>query len=55
MKKLITEADVEENVLEILKDLNYDFIRGSNEKYLPGGIQELRKDYQEVIIIDKLR
>ena len=30
MKKLITEADVEENVLDILKNLEYDIIRGSN-------------------------
>jgi len=29
MKKLITEADVEENVLYILKFLDYDIIRGA--------------------------
>ncbi len=43
MRKLITEADVEENVLDILRNLDYDIIRGSNEEYLPGGSQELRK------------
>ncbi len=31
MKKLITEEYVEENVLDILKNLDYDIIRGSNE------------------------
>jgi len=55
MKKSITEADVEENVLEILKTLDYNIIRGSNEEYLPGGSKALRKDYQEVIIVDKLK
>ncbi len=34
MKHLITEEHVKENVLEILKSLNYDLIRGSNEEYL---------------------
>jgi len=37
MKQLITEEHVEENVLAILKSLDYDIIRGSNEEYLPGG------------------
>jgi len=34
MKKLITEEHVEENVLEILKSLNYNIIRGSNVEYM---------------------
>jgi type I restriction enzyme R subunit len=55
MKKLITEEHVEENVLDILKSLNYEIIRGSNEEYLPGGSQELRKDYQDIVLVDKLR
>jgi type I restriction enzyme R subunit len=55
MKKLITEEHVEENVLDILKSLEYDIIRGSNEEYLPGGSSALRSDYKEVIIVDKLR
>lgn len=38
MKKLITEADVEENVLDILRSLDYDIIEGSDEEYLPCGI-----------------
>ena len=37
MKHLITESHVEENVLAILKSLDYNIIRGSNEEYLPGG------------------
>jgi hypothetical protein len=41
--------------LDILKNLDYGIIRGSNEEYLPGGSQELRKDYQDVVIVGKLR
>ena len=55
MKKLITEEHVEENVLSILESLDYDIIRGSNEEYLPGGSQELRKNYRDVVLTDKLR
>ena len=55
MKKIITEEDVEENVLAILKSLDYDIIRGSNEDYLPGGSSALRSYYKDVVIVDKLR
>jgi type I restriction enzyme, R subunit len=55
MKKIITEADVEENVLDILKQLNYEIIRGTDESYQPKGNNELRKDYKEVILKDKLK
>ncbi len=55
MKKLITEEHVEENVLDILKKLDYNIIRGSNEEYLPSGSQALRENYKEVVIIDKLK
>src|SRR3989339_560319 len=55
MKKLITEEHVEENVLGILKNLDYDIIRGSNEEYLPGGSSALRSDYKDVVLVDKLR
>ncbi len=55
MKKLITEEHVEENVLDILKSLDYDIIRGSNEEHLPGGSSALRSDYKDVVIVDKLR
>ena len=47
MRKIITEEHVEENVLAILKSLDYDIIRGSNEEYLPGASSALRKDYQD--------
>src|SRR3989344_4627846 len=52
MKKLITEEHVEENVLDILKNLDYDIIRGSNEEYLPGGSSALRLDYKDVVLVD---
>ncbi|HIJ01251.1 TPA: type I restriction endonuclease subunit R, partial [Candidatus Woesearchaeota archaeon] len=55
MPKLITEEHVEENVLAILKSLDYNIIRGSNEEYLPGGSSALRSDYKDVVLVDKLR
>ncbi len=55
MPKIITEEHVEENVLQILKSLDYDIIRGSNEEYLPGGSSAIRADYKDVIIVDKLK
>ncbi len=55
MKKIISETDVEENVLSILKSLDYNIIRGSDEKNLPGGSSALRSDYKDVVIIEKLR
>ncbi len=55
MKNLITEADVEENVLHILKGLGYEIIRGDSEEYLPGGSKALRSSFKEVIVIEKLR
>ena len=55
MKHLLTEEHVEENVLDILKALDYDIIRGSNEEYLPRGSSALRSDHKDVVLIDKLR
>ena len=55
MKHLITEEHVEENVLAILKSLDYNIIRGSNEEYLPGGSSALRADYKDVVLVDRLR
>ncbi len=53
MKQLITEEHVEEKVLSILKSLDYEIIRGSNEEYLPGGSSALRSDYKVIILINK--
>ncbi|MEM3173178.1 MAG: type I restriction endonuclease, partial [Candidatus Nitrosotenuis sp.] len=55
MRKAISEADVEENVLDILKELEYDTIRGDNEDYQPKGKFALRADYKEVVIVERLR
>jgi len=55
MRKAISEADVEENVLDILKDLNYKIIRGDNENYKPGGKSALREDYKDVILVERLK
>ncbi len=51
MKHLITESDVEENVLDILKNLDYNITRRSNEEYLPGGSSALRADYKDVVLV----
>ena len=51
----MTKSHVEENVLSILKSLDYDIIRGSNEEYLPGGSSALKSDYKDVVLVDKLR
>ena len=55
MRQAITEEDLEEYVLDILKNLNYKIIKGDEEKYLPDGTSALRKDYKKIIIEDKLR
>jgi type I restriction enzyme R subunit len=55
MQKIITESDVEENVLSILESLGYEIIRGDNENYLPGGSSALRGDYKDVVLVDRLR
>src|SRR3989304_8775114 len=55
MRKAITEADVEENVLAILESLGYEIIRGDNEDYLPGGRSALRADYKDVVLVERLR
>ncbi|MGQ0791274.1 MAG: type I restriction endonuclease subunit R [Nitrosopumilaceae archaeon] len=55
MRKAISEADVEENVLAILKSLGYEIIRGDNEDYLPGGKSALRDGYKDVVLVERLR
>src|SRR5262249_48231732 len=55
MSKAILESHVEENALDILKNLGYTVIKGDNENYLPSGNLELRSDYGEVILVDRLR
>src|SRR3990172_2843344 len=53
--KVIHESDVEENVLAILENLDYEIIRGDNEDYLPGGRSALRADYKDVVLVERLR
>ena len=55
MRNALSEADVEEFVLETLQKMNYDIIRGTDEDYLPGGNSELRKSFKEVVLIERLR
>ena len=55
MPKVISEADVEENVLAILESLGYEIIRGDNEEYLPGEHSALRLDFKDVILIERMR
>jgi type I restriction enzyme, R subunit len=53
--RVIHESDVEENVLAILENLDYEIIRGDNEDYLPGGGSSLRGDYKDVVLVKRLR
>ena len=53
--KAIHEADVEDNVLGTLKDLDYEVIRGDDEDYLPGGRLALRADFKDVVLIERLK
>ena len=55
MPKVIHESDVEENALAILKRLEYEVIRGDDEDYLPGGRLQLRSDYKDVVLVNRLR
>lgn len=55
MPKVIHESDVEENVLAILRRLEYEIVRGDNEDYLPGGLSALRSNYKDVVLVNQLR
>lgn len=55
MTKVISESDVEEFVLSLLEKLGYEIIKGNNEDYLPNGKYALRKRYEDVVLVDKLR
>ena len=55
MKKSIYESDLENFVLSVFKNLDYEVASGNNEEYLPGGIAALRGNYSEVVLVDRLR
>ena len=55
MKKIITEADVEDDFLRVLEQIGYQVIRGNDGDYLPNGKFALRVDYSEVVIMNRLR
>ena len=55
MRNALSEADVEEFVLDTLQKMGYEVIRGTEENYLPGGNSELRKSFKEVILTERLR
>ena len=55
MRNALSEADVEEFVLDTLRKMGYEVIRGTDEDYLPGGNSELRKSFNEVILTERLR
>jgi len=54
MKKIITESHVEEHAIDILKDdLGYDYEYGPDISV--DGNKKERKDYKEVVLIERLR
>ena len=54
MRNVVSESDVEELALDVLQKLGYEIIRGSDENYLPGGSSELRKDFKDVVLAERL-
>jgi len=54
MKKAISESDVEEAVIDILKNLGYDYVSGPEIAPAPEGNNE-RKTFQDVVLVDRLR
>src|SRR3989344_9407969 len=52
MPKIITESEIEEAVLDILKDLGYEIVYGPDIG--PDGTKE-RASYEDVILKDRLR
>ena len=54
MKSIITEENIEEVTLQILKeDLGYDLIYGPDIS--PDGKTPQRKSYQEIVLVEKLK
>ena len=54
MHKIISESDVEEAVIDILKSLGYEYINGPDLAPAPEGNDE-RKSFQDVILTDRLK
>lgn len=53
MPKIMTESEVEEVALDILKDLGYHIINGPD--IAPDGTNPERKSYQDVILVERLK
>ena len=51
--RAITESEVEEAAIEILRELGYDYLFGPDIS--PDGTAPERKNYDEVVLIDRLR
>lgn len=56
MRNIIVEANLEEFVLDTMRKLGYEIIRGDKEEdYLPGGKLAQRNSFKEVILTGRLR
>lgn len=54
MKNIVTESHIEEHAIDILKDsLGYDYVYGP--EISPDGSKKERKDYREVVLVDRLK
>jgi type I restriction enzyme, R subunit len=53
MKSLITEDHVEQNALEVLKKLGYEYIYGPDIEI--GGKKEERNDFKESVLVERLK
>lgn len=55
MPKAIVESEVEQVVLDILKDLGYKTLWGPDIAPAPDGVRPERKSYSDVVLIDRLK
>lgn len=55
MSKPITESEVEQAVLGILKDLGYKTLWGPDIAPAPDGVRPERKSYADVVLVDRLK
>ena len=54
MRKIITESQIEELALDILRELGYEIVFGPTIAPAPEGNGE-RKSYGDVVLIDRFR
>mgnify|MGYP001566593350 CR=1 FL=1 len=54
MRNIITESEIEEFALDILKDVGYEIVFGQTIAPAPEGNGE-RKSYADVVLVERLK